>query len=601
MIVATAAHAADNAPPSSVESPLEVWTAAGRPGFVADYYMGTGLPWNYLGLEAGAVALRDGLLPNAARPWPGIDEIVAPGTWYDSTAVVVGEGGGWRGFSASLVDLQAIASPPVGRRPRAALSLVNGSSSVNRNGLMISRGGETSWARAGALDDKRSGSGFLGERGQHVWFGELGRRFGPHAFSISFAQRGVAGGTRFVDMSGVDQTPPYAGLTEDAHGESGAFNWRWETPARSVRVELSRAHDHRESFELPRYDPAVNAWFAEREGQDDGVVAEVTSEHDQRSRGLRLEVHRSQMRRSEDGLYAVIDGLIRPAYQVTQQTAWLAARDQRPFVSGTLELQLGGGHVDSPANTSEHWQLAPSASWRTGPASRRLRIYAERVVTPVWGDLAPGVNRFVQDTWLAGADLTLGTHPRQWLEVGGLGAEIGNRARLVSTPVRDIALRYGWTPDLVRVQDAMLTVAAGVRRGGLGLEASGYSRVRPVGSQPAQVDPAAGGRVRAETGFRAFSGDLGVLIRAEAAYVGARENESLPGYFAPPRPLAGYGTYSAAVAMQLGDATLAFRVTNLEDVAHPQSWTDPSSPPFGTPADGTGRQYRFDVSWPFFN
>jgi hypothetical protein len=53
--------------------------------------------------------------------------------------------------------------------------------------------------------------------------------------------------------------------------------------------------------------------------------------------------------------------------------------------------------------------------------------------------------------------------------------------------------------------------------------------------------------------------------------------------------------------MQLGDATLALRATNLEDVAHPQSWTDPSSPFPGVPADGTGRQYRFDISWPFFN
>src|SRR6185369_7369530 len=178
--MATVARAADNAPPSSVENSLEVWTAPGRPGWVADYPMGTGLPWNYLGLIAGGVALRDGLLPNAGRPWPGIDEIIAPRTWYDSTAVVVGEGGGWRGFSGALVDLQGIVAPPVGRRPRASLTIVNGSSAVDRNGLMISRGGDRSWGRAGALDEERSGAGLLGQRGQHVWFGELGRRYGAH-------------------------------------------------------------------------------------------------------------------------------------------------------------------------------------------------------------------------------------------------------------------------------------------------------------------------------------------------------------------------------------------------------------------------------------
>jgi hypothetical protein len=563
--------------------------------------MGSGLPWNYLGLVAGGVALRDGLLPNASRPWPGIDEIVAPRTWYDSTAVVVGEGGGWRGFSASLVDLQAIANPPVGRRPRAALTVVNGSSAVDRNGLMLSRGGDRSWARAGALDEERSGSGILGQRGQHVWFGELGRRFRTQGISAVFSQRGVAGGTRFVDLGSDPTTPPYAGFGEDARGESGALNWRWARGERLLTASLSRAHDHRESNELQRFDPGLDAvvyhLFAEREAQENRVVIEATASHEDRSHGARLELTRGEVRRSEDN----INFFTQPATRVTQRSAWVAVRDQRPLAKGVLELQLGGGHVDSPAREEERWQLSPSVTWRVGPASRRMRLYAERVVTPMWSDLAPGIQPFVQDVWLAGADATLGLPARQWLEVGGIGAEIANRARLVSTPVRDIALRYGWTPDLVRVRDAMLTVSTGVRRGGWALEASGYTRVRPEGSQPAQVDPAVGGRVRGETGFRAFQGDLGVLFRAEAAWVGPRENESLPGYFAPPRQLPGYATYSAGLAIQLGDATLALRATNLEDVAHPQSWTDPSSPPFGVPADGSARQFRFDLSWPFFN
>ena len=594
MIVATVAHAADNAPPSSVESPLEVWTAPGRPGWVADYAMGTGLPWNWLGLVAGGVALRDGLLPGAARPWPGIDEIVAPRTWYDSTAVVVGEGGGWRGFSASLVDLQAFAGTPVGRRPRASLTVVNGSSAVDRNGLMISRGGDQSWGRAGALDEERSGSGLLGQRGQHVWFGEFGRRFGTHNVSVSFSQRGVAGGTR-TDAShfipGV--APPFVGFHEDARGEAGQLAWSWSGPDRSLSARLSRSHDHRESYENELF-----TFFAEREAQDDALTLEATQGQEGRSRGLRLELHRAQVRRMSDPRFVLT---AQPDFEITQGTAWLAARDQRPLAKGTLELQLGGGHVDTPDRESERWQLAPSATWRLGPASRRLRLYAERVVTPVWSDLAPGVRPFVQDVWLGGADVTLGLPARQWLEVGGVAAEIAGRARLIPTPVRDIALRYGWTPELVRVQDAMATVSAGVRRGAWALEASGYSRVRPEGSQPAQVDPAVGGRVRGETGFRAFSGDLGVLLRLEAAWVGPRENESLPEYFTPPRPLAGYATYSAAAALQLGDATIALRATNLEDVAQPQSWTDPSSPFPGTPADGSGRQYRFELSWPFFN
>jgi hypothetical protein len=595
VLVATAAHAADNAPPTSVESPLEVWTAPGRPGWVADYHMGTGLPWNYLGLVAGGVALRDGLLPNAARPWPGIDEIVAPRPWYDSTAVVVGEGGGWRGFGASLVDMQAIAGVPVGRRPRAAVTLVNGSSAVDRNGLMISRGGDQSWARAGALDEERSGSGFLGQRGQHVWFGELGRRYGAHTFSGAFAQRGTGGGTRSSFEFFTNNPPPYVGFQEATRGEAGYFNWAWTGENRSLTARWSRSHDHRESYESELF-----TFLAEREAQDNAVTVEATAGAGERSHGLRLELHRAQVRRMLDPFSAPIP-LTQPAFDVAQQTAWIAVRDQRPLAKGTLEAHIGAGYVDSPGRSQERWQLAPSATWRLGPPERRLRLYAERIVTPIFSDLAPGVRPFVQDTWLAGADVTLGLPSRQWLEVGGLAAEIGNRAWLVVSPVRDMALRYGWSADLVRVQDAMLTVATGVRRGAWALEASGYSRVRPQGSQPAQVDPAVGARARAETGFRTFQGDLGVLLRVEAAWVGPRENESLPEYFAPPRPLEGYGTYSAVAAMQLGDATLAFRVTNLEDIAHPQSWTDPSSPPLGTPADGSGRQYRFEISWPFFN
>jgi hypothetical protein len=598
VIVATVARAAD-APPSSVESPLEVWTAPGRPGWVADYNMGTGLPWNYLGLVAGGVAFRDGVLPNAGRPWPGIDEIVAPRTWYDSTAVVVGEGGGWRGFSGSVVDIQGIAGPPVGKRPHASLTLVQGSSAVNRNGLMLSRGGDRSWARVGALDEKTSGSGFLGDRGQHVWFGELGKRYGANSFSGAFSQRGFAGGTR-NDTRFLQEfvAPPFASLQEAAHGEAGYFNWALAGKNRSLNVRWNRSHEHRESYE-PNPDQGIS-FKAEREAQDNALTVEAVAGSGERTHGLRLELHRSQVRRTLDPFSNTLSG--QPAFDVTQQTAWLAARDQRPLAKGTLELQVGGGHVDSPALSQERWQLAPSASWHVGPATKRLRLYAERVVTPVWSDLAPGVQPFVQDTWLAGGDVSLGVPSRQWLEVGGLAAEIGNRAWLMVSPVRDIALRYGWSADLVRVHDAMLTVATGVRRGAWGLEASGYSRVRPIGSQPAQTDPAVGGRLRAETGFRAFTGDLGVLIRAEAAWVGPREAEPWPGYLGLPIALPGYATYSAAVSMHLGDATLALRATNLEDIPHPQSWTDPSAP-LGpaVPADGSGRQYRFDVSWPFFN
>jgi hypothetical protein len=46
---------------------------------------------------------------------------------------------------------------------------------------------------------------------------------------------------------------------------------------------------------------------------------------------------------------------------------------------------------------------------------------------------------------------------------------------------------------------------------------------------------------------------------------------------------------------------MVFRSINLEDVAHPQVWTDPSSVLPGQPALGSAQQFRFELSWPFYN
>ena len=594
VLFASPARSAESSLPPGVETLPEAWSAPGGAGFVGDFAMGTGLPFNFLGLVAGSVAERGGLLPETA-PWPGIPEIAAPTVWFDSTAIVVGEGGAWRGFGGSLVELRAIAQPPVGRKPRAAFTLVNGSSAVNRTGLLMSRGGDASWMRGGVLDDERAGAGILSRRGQHVWFAELGRRLGAHTFSGTFSQRGLAGGTR-LDTRFVEPffRPPFFGFDEAGRGESGGLTWRWSGSRRSLVTTVSRSHDHRESVE-----PASGLLRGEREGQSNAVTIEATAGGDGREHGLRLELRQSQVRRREDqSLLLVVNP---PPSRTIERSAWLAARDQRPLGAGTLELAVGGGRSESPALSGERWQAAPSLVWRLGPASRQLRLVAERVVTPIWSDLAPGVKPFVQDVWAAGVDASLGAPARQWLRLGLLGADIGNRAALVRFPLRDISLRIGWTPDAERVQDAMVTVAAGARRGAWAIEASGFSRVRPAGTEPAKVDPAIGARAAAETGFRAFAGDLGVRLRVEAAWVGERESESFPGYFSPPQPLEGYATYGGSAALTLGDATIVVRAQNLEDVAHPQTWTDPSSPFPGTPAPGSARQFRVELSWPFFN
>jgi hypothetical protein len=580
--------------PLTVESLPQWWAAPGTPGFSDDYHMGNSLPFAYLGLVAGGVAVRDGLLPSQS-PWPGVDEIQAPMAWYDSAAVVVGEGAGWNGFSSSLVELRSFAAPPRGGKPRAAMTLVSGSSGIDRNGLRLERGDHDDWIRAGALEETRQGTGLLGLRGQHVWFMDIGRIYGRQTFAGSFSQRGAANNTRRDEryVNPFAPPPPWVGIEESAHGESGAAWWSWEHGDRKLTARFERSHDHRESFESPTTDVITS--FAEREAQQNTFALEAARGVPGHMHGLRLEFTRGQVSRSEDAIGP------QPARTNEQRTAWLAARFERPWLKGTLEAQAGAGYARAADQSRERLQAAPSLVWRAGQATRRVRLYAERVVTPLWSDLAPGVVPFTQDAWVAGFDLSAGDPARAWLELGGLGADIGGHALLTRWPVRDLSLRYGWTPDDVRSQDAMLTVAGGVHRGGLSLDASGFGRVRPRALFAAQVDPAVGARAAAEAAFRAFSGDLGVKLRLESAWVGERENASLPEYFVQPRPIAGYATSGASLALTLGDARMVLSATNLEDVPHPQIWTDLSSPFPGTPAVGSGRQYRFEVAWPFFN
>ena len=578
----------------SVLSLPEWWAAPGTPGFADDAHMGNGLPLTYLGLAAGGVTLRDGLLP-AQSPWPGVDEIRVPLAWYDSSAVVVGEDAGWQGFSAALVQLRTFATPRREGKPRAAFTFVNGSSGVDRNGLMLQRGTADGWLRGGALAEAREGTGLLGRSGQHLWFLDYGTRRGPHTFSAVFSQRGSAATTRRVfdpfDFSPF--LPPWAGFEEAARSESGALSWHWERGGQRLSAALRRSHDHRESYQSPTTDTLF--LFSERDAQQNTFELEAARGRPGRETGLRLELTRAQVERPGDFFNSALPS------DAHQRTAWLAARASRPLLGAALELQLGAGYASAAGVAAERWQAAPSAVLRWQWADRALRLHAGRFVTPVWSDLAPDVKAFTQDAWTAGADFRAGVPERQWAELGVLAAVTGQRALLQRWPVRDLSLRYGWRPDPERVTDGQVTLATGLHRGPVGLDASGFARVRPLGGQTSQPDPAVGARAGVEAGFRVFAGDLGVRLRLEAAWVGERDNESLPEYFVRPRPLAGYATYGGSLALTLGDARIVLRAHNLEDEPHPQTWTDPSSEFPGTPAVGSGRQLRLELAWPFFN
>jgi hypothetical protein len=577
---------------------LERFAGPGLPGQVDDLHMGSGLPRTWMGHVAGALAYRDELFPRS-EPWPGLDEVAAPIAWYDSVSVVFGEDAGWRGFGAALVELRTHARPSRLGRPRAAFTLMSGSSGLDRAGLTIQRGSQASWLRGGALSEERAGTGLLDPHGQHAWFAESGLRRGAHEWSGAFAQRGLAGGTRAdaseVDLSGGTR-PPFVGFEEAARGEAGALRWRWTRGLREVRAELARSHDHRESFE-----PVLVDLFAEREAQRTSAELEVSWQAPPDGvsiparRALRLACEQDRVLRTVDFLAGMPERVAR------RRAVWAAASERRPFAGGELEAQLGAGYDDTPDRRGERAQVAPSLTWGREEGGRRWRVHAGRIVTPIWSDLAPAVSAFMQDIWAAGASLAAGSRERAWLETGVLATETGNRARLPRWPVRDVSLRLGWTREDVRVQDVQGSLALGGRLGPLGADGSFYSRLRPAGSTFAQVDPARGARAGLEARFRVFAGDLGVRLRAEAAWVGERDTEPLPGLPTPPRPLPAYATYAASVALTLGDASIVVRAENLEGRARPQIWSDPSRGFPGAAAVGAGREVRLELAWPFYN
>lgn len=567
----------------------------GTPGYVDGLPLGTGLPFAYLGLVAGGVAIRDGLVP-AQGPWPGVDEPLSPLAWYDSTAVVIGGDAGWRGFGASLVELKSIARRPVGARPRAAFSYMSGGAGLDRNSLKLERGDADGWLRGGAIGDRRSGVAVLGPRGEHLWFLDAARIRGAHTVRAAFAQRGAANTTRrneeFVDFVGGTR-PPYLGFEEAARGESGSFAWEWERGVRHASLSLRRSHDHRESNE-PAFQGTFNT-FAEREAQENAATLEIGTRTGGHETGLRLELTQAQVERSPDFLNTL------QASDRRQRTAWLALRHARPWAGGQLELQAGTGVQTAADIREERVQAAPSLEWTRGRGARRFRLHAGRIVTPVWSDLAPGTAPFTQDVWVAGIEAGLGDASRQWLRAGALGASIGSQARQVRFAVRDVALRYGWIAGEARAEDVMGTLEAGLQRGPLRLEASGFARVRPRIAFEALPDPAVGAHGAVQTSFRMFSGDLGITIRAEAGWVGEREFGSLPDFFVAPAVMPGHMTYDSVVMIDLGDARFAVRAQTLEDEAWPEVWADPGQPFPGKPAFGAGRQIRFELAWPLFN
>jgi len=569
----TRASAGDPPAGRSTSTLAAWWARPGTPGWTPEAAFTFGLPAVFAGHAAGGFELRDPLAPGA-RPAPGVAEAQAPLAWYDSAAVVVGEGAAWRGFGAAIVAAEPVLAAPAGRTPRSVWTVVSGDAGIDRNGIFVARGDERSWVRGGAVAGERGGLGDLDRAGEHLWTVSAGARRGPHVLEAGFAQRGAAERQR-------------VGAADAARGESGFARWAWSDSAHSLGVRVSRGHDERESFAS---DPLVLYEDGRREAQSNAAELSGWSRRGRAELGARLEVREGRVVRAYAGV---------ATDRWRERSAWAAVRAILPAGPGRLEAQLGGGRHDAAARKAERWQLAPSLSWRAGVAPRSLRLFAERVVHPVWSDLAPDAVPFVQDTWLGGAEAraTRGTARAGALVVAG---RTGARATLVRFPVRDAALRAGWQPEAARSSFALASAEAAGAWRALVADASGFVLARDGDGAQGRVDPSVGGTMGLGAAFRLFAGDFGVRLRGEVAWVGQRRSDTRTASL-PDATLPGYATFAAGAEMTLGDATIVLRADGLEDVAHEHTWADLGDAPEIRLARSRGRTFRFELTWPLFN
>lgn len=525
------------------------------------------------GLALGGFALVDPLAP-AALPWPGVAEAQAPLAWYDSVTVVVGEDAAWRGFGAALVTGRGILAPPAGRRPRSVWTAVSGSNAIDRNAIFVSRGDERSWIRGGATSARRGGFGDLDLAGDHLWTFGAGARRGAHALEGAFVQRGAAERQR-------------VGYGEAAKGETGWLGWSWHDSLRRASVRLSRGHDERESFGA-----GAVLEYSRRDAQSNVVELEGSQRSGATELGVRAELR--------DGGVVRWTGSPDRRLEWRERSVWAAARLARALGPGRLELQAGGGWHDAPGRSQERLQAAPGAAWTLARGGRSVRVFAERIVTPVWSDLAPGLEAFVQDTWTGGAEVRAsGTHARASAQL--LGGSTGNRATLLRYAVRDVGLELGVDREAERYDFALASAEAGAGWPAFGVDAAGYLLARRGDAVQPRVDPASGATLGATTAFRVFAGDLGVRLRAQGTWVGPRHSDArLPGLF-DDVPLDGYATLSAVGTFTLGDAIMVLRGDGLENARRELTWVDPGNPAGFLLARDAGRTFRFELVWPLFN
>jgi hypothetical protein len=544
---------------------FDVWSlfgALGRPGWLPAADDGAAPPPSFAGLVFGSMRI-DEPTRMADRPWPGLVAVRTPIAWFDSLSAAGGGEGAWQGFNAGLVNATAA---PLGagadsgqHRAVGEFSFVRGSSAEEQTSFSIARLDSLLPLRIEAVSVSRGAIGVMERSGRHLWGGSAGAVFGVHRFAATFTQRGS--GSALAN-----------GDDEAGTGLGGSGSWTWQRPRDRMTVELARGYHHLESV-----GPALP--FSRRDADEIAAEFDWSFDDPTTPHAVRLSLCRTEVDRTTEG---------EEHLHAREDAAWLAVRAQRALWGGRLSGALGGGW--SRAVDAAGW--APSLEWAGARGGFELRALGERIVTPVWSDLVPGIDPFLQQTWAGGIDVARRT--RHWSAT--LGGRVGltdDRALVGRDPMTEIWLRRGVVRDPDPYPFQLVTAGFAVHGGWLAAGAEGFGLGRgSINVQP-QVDPGYGGRVFVEGSFRVFANDLGVRMRVEGAGIGPRESEAFP-----PRELNAFATLDAVVIATLADAVLTFSMRNLADVAQPQVWLDPRT---GVEALGPGREMHFGLSWRLFD
>jgi hypothetical protein len=540
------------------------WGEPGRVGWLPGAWFGLAPPASLAGMVLGGWKLDEPGRAPSSTPWPGVCQARAPLVWYDSLAVRGMGGSALPGFGGALGGLRGLT--PVGeQRARATFSFVNGSAGFDENAITLARGDSLRGFGADVASGKRGAMGGLQSAGRHQWGLRTNLARGNHRLEASIAQRGAA-----AQLAGLEE--------QSASGQSGATAWRWQRGRSNWMAAFSRGLDRHESS-------GGLLAYSVREAQETRLAAGFGQTDDGREMSARVEWTEASVRRSGSG-----------AFSRDCRELWSVVRAKSPLAGGRLDVALGAGRHGGV----DRFDVAPSAEFQVRARGIDAALGLERMLTPVWADLAPGTEPFLQHAWIGSLRLA-NAEPGRWRARASLRAgRVYSRALLERLPLEELWLRRGLSAEFGTYD---LALAEGGlewegRRAGAGLEGFGLahrSTATPAGvARAPRSDPDVGFRAWLGGSVTLFGGDLGLGVRGEVAGVGAREAQ-----IEPLRRVPGFVTLGlVGQATLLHDAVIVVRVRNLEDCARTQLWTDSAT---GSPALVERRNLTLSFVWRLFN